>query len=496
MWLAGTLSLALLTTSGAGWAVVNGVNGSIDRVNVFGGLKNRPNAAGTALNFLVVGTDDRAGVPRQVLQALHAGGEACHCTDTMMLVHLSADGDRASVVSIPRDSYVDIPAHVDAATGQPMPESMGKINAAYGMGGPPLTVQTVEQATGLHIDHYLQLNFLSFISTVDALGGVPVCSNRPLHDPKSGLDLPAGTTRLDGAEALKYVRARYVDPTADLGRMQRQQKFVAQIIQQATSSGTLLDPVRLQSVLSTVLKSVKADEGLSSQDLIALATRLKDLRTSSSSFATVPLADLNHVVPGWGSTVLWDRARAAALFAALREDRPLTPPAPVASPANGTGGPAGPAVTVAVPPGRVHVQVLNAAGVAGLGARAEQELRADGFATSGLPANAPGSADGAGAARTVIRYDPRWNESVKTLAAALPGAELVAEPRLGRTMKLLLGKDFTGVGRVAAAAVAPAPAPVAASPSAPGSPAASGAAAGAAAPAIEARRGDSVVCST
>lgn len=457
------MSLVLLTTSGAGWAVINGVSGSIARVNVFGGLTKRPasDAADGALNILVVGTDERAGVPRPELQALHAGGEACHCTDTMMLVHLSTADSRASVVSIPRDSFVDIPAHRDSATGRQVPESMGRINAAFGMGGPPLTVETVEQATGLHIDHYLQLNFLSFISTVDALGGVPVCSDRPLHDPRSGLDLPAGTTRLDGAEALMYVRARYVDPTADLGRMQRQQKFVAQVIQQATASGTLLDPVRLQRVMSTVLRSVTADEGLGSRDLIALATRLKDLRASSASFATVPLSDIDHRVPGWGSTVLWDGPRTAALFDALREDRPLTAPAPTAAAS----------AAAAVPPGQVRVQVLNAAGVPGLGARGERRLRAAGFATSGLPANAPGPDD---ATRTVIHYDPRWDVSVRTLAAALPDAQLLAVPGLGRTMEVLFGKDFRGVGR-AGSVPSPAPTP-------------------SAAPSIEARRGDSVVC--
>jgi LCP family protein required for cell wall assembly len=478
-WVAGVLSATVLATSGIGRAVVSGVGDSIGRVDAFGGLKDRP-ADDAALNFLLVGTDDREGVPAQVLQSLHAGGESCHCTDTIMLVHLSATGDRASVVSIPRDSYVNIPAHLSPTTGQQEPATMGKINAAYGMGGPALTVATVEQATGLHIDHYLQLNFLSFVSTVDALGGVPVCSSKPLHDPKSGLDLPAGTTRLDGAEALKYVRARYVDPTADLGRMQRQQKFVAQVIQQATSSGTLLDPLRLRSVASTVLKSVKADEGLSGKDLLALITRLKDLRPSSASFATVPLSDLNHVVPGWGSTVLWDQPRADALFTALRDDQPLTAPPATAAPsavgASGTGPSGAAAGPASVPPGQVRVQVLNGAGVPGLATRADGELRAAGFATTGDARNAPGTDT---AARTVVRYDPRWDVSVRTLAAALPGAQLVPVAGLGGTMQVVLGTDFTSVGKVAVAASS--------------TPAASAGASGAA-PTFDASRGDTVIC--
>ncbi|MFD0572022.1 LCP family protein [Kitasatospora gansuensis] len=245
-------------------------------MDAFDRTKDRPADDGVT-TFLVVGTDDREGIPADTLKnVLHAGGESCHCTDTMMIVQLAEDGGRASVVSIPRDSYVTIPAHQDLS-GKQVPDGHGKINAAYGMGGAPLTVRTVEQNTGLRIDHYLQINFLSFVSTVDALGGVEVCSSRPLKDEYSGLDLPAGTTRLDGAGALKYVRARHLDGSSDLGRMQRQQKFLAQLLHQATGSGTLLNPVKLTRVTDAVLKSVKADQDLSSEDLLRLATRLKDL---------------------------------------------------------------------------------------------------------------------------------------------------------------------------------------------------------------------------
>lgn len=492
LWTAGALSAVLLTTSGAGWALVDGVGSAIGRVNAFGGLTNRPMAATSAENFLIVGTDDREGVPAATLRALHAGGESCHCTDTMMLVHLSAKGDSASVVSIPRDSYVAIPGH-----------GMGKINAAYGLGGAQLTVATVEQATGLRIDHYLELNFLSFISTVDALGGVPVCTDRPLRDPKSGLDLPAGTTKLDGAEALRYVRARYVDPTADLGRMQRQQKFVAQVIAQATSGGTLLNPLKLERVMSSVLGSVKVDQGLGPKDLVALATRLKGLRPSSASFATVPLANLNYQVPKWGSTVLWDQTRAAALFRELREDQPLTPPpAPAGSarPSTGAGGaqeagaPAGAGSAAdAVAPGAidrvaaaaVRVQVLNGAGVPGLGGRTDTALRALGFATSGLARNEPGADQDA---RTVIRYQPGAEAAARLLARAVPQARLVAVPGLGATLRLVVGRDYAVTHPVSGVGGTPAVGGAGAAGGAGAEPSPSATAA------VQATRGDTVLC--
>ncbi len=443
-WLAGTVSLAVLATSCGGWAVLNGVGSSIDRVDAFADSRDRPADAG-GTTFLVVGTDDREGIPEDTLKnVLHAGGESCHCTDTMMIIQLAADGGRADVVSIPRDSYVTIPAHQDPATRREVPAVQGKINAAYGMGGAPLTVRTVEQSTGLRIDHYLQVNFLGFVSVVDAVGGVEVCTAKPLKDEYSGLDLPAGTSRLDGVGALKYVRARHVDGSSDLGRMHRQQKFLAQLLHQATSSGTLLNPVTLGKVTDNVLKSLKADRNLTTSDLLALATRLKGLSAANADFATVPLSDLDHQVPGWGSTVRWDERGAKALFDAVRAGRPLTDRPTEAATAGTATGAAEAAGPVAVPPGQIRVQVLNGAGVVGLGARVDGDLRKAGFATTGTPSNAGGGTAG----RTVVRYDPRWDESVRTLAAALPGAQLVQMPGLGRTMQVVAGADYLGVTAV------------------------------------------------
>ncbi|MFI9784918.1 LCP family protein [Kitasatospora sp. NPDC051984] len=446
LWTAGALSFSVLAASCGGWAVLNGVGSSLGRVDAIGGGPDRPADDG-ASTFLVVGTDERDGIPEATLKnVLHAGGESCHCTDTMMVVQLSADRGRATVVSVPRDSYVDIPAHQDRISGKQVAASKGKINAAYGMGGAPLAVRTVEQNTGLRIDHYIEVNFLGFVSTVDALGGVQVCSPKPLKDDYSGLDLPAGTSRLDGAGALRYVRARHVDGSSDLGRMHRQQKFLAQLLHQASSGGTLLNPAKLTGVMDTVLRSVKVDKGLGNAELLDFATRLKDVSASNADFATVPLSSVDHPVQGWGSTVLWDEKGAKALFEAVRAGRPLTGPAPTAAapttaPAAGT-----------VPPEQIRVQVLNGTGVQGLGTRVDEDLRKAGFATTGTPSNAPGN--GPAATRTVIRYDPHWDESVKALAAALPDAELVKVPNLGATLQVVAGSEYKGP----AAATAPEPA--------------------------------------
>jgi hypothetical protein len=297
----------------------------------------------------------------------------------------------------------------------------------------------VEQLTGVHIDHYLEVDFTSFMKTVDVLGGVPVCTTRPLKDSYSGLNLPVGTTTLNGGQALQYVRSRHIDADSDLGRMQRQQRFVAQVIHKITATGTLTNPVRLEQVASTVLGSVHADEGLKTTDLIALARSMKGFSSDSSEFASVPLSDLSYAVPGVGSTVKWDPEKAGRLWAAIRADQPLTAPRPKAA------RPTAESTRVDVAPSQISVRVANASGVNGLAGSAQQALHATGFVTPGLATTADRHSR-----QTVIRYDPRWDRSAKSLAAALPGAQLVKATGQGPVMQVTLGRDYKKVQPVTA----------------------------------------------
>ncbi|WP_406286094.1 LCP family protein [Embleya sp. NBC_00896] len=443
----GVLAAAILVSSGIGWAWVKHFDGKIERIDPFKGLDNRPDTgSGKDLNFLIVGSDNRAGIPKSTLEKLHAGGESCDCTDTLMIVHLNGKRDRATITSLPRDSYVEFPAHRDKATGQQRGPSKGKINAAYTLGGPPLTVATVEQATGIRIDHYIEVNFLSFVSVVDTLGGIEMCTPKPLRDPKSGLDLPAGTSKLDGVRALQFVRARYIasDPTGDIGRTQRQQKFMTQVLAKATASGTLTDPLKLKNVLDAVLGSIKVDEGMSPQNFLDLGSKLKNLSNSGVTYAQVPLKSMDHQVPDWGSTVLWDDVKARGLFQAIRDDKDLIAP-PKADTPGATNAPvsSGP-VPVEVAPNEISVQVYNGTATSGLGTRVHDDLKGAGFAMVGAPRNSTAT-DGV---RTIIRFDPRWNRSVKTVQAALPGSVLEPVTGLGRTIEVIAGSSYAGAAQV------------------------------------------------
>ncbi|WP_328406173.1 LCP family protein [Streptomyces sp. NBC_00390] len=356
--------------------------------------------SGRGTNILVVGVDSRTGLSAAEKRRLHVGGEGCDCTDVMMLVHLSEDQRRASIVSIPRDSYVEYAVPGDAVG----PASRGKINGAYKIGRGPLTVRTVEKATGLRIDHYLETGFTGFEQAVDNLGGATVCTDKPLKDENSGLDISAGTHRTDGNATLRYVRARHINRAGDLGRVRRQQRMVSGMLAQLSSEGAFADPVNTVRTVQELLKSVRTDDRTGLDDLVRIGWALGRLSADRTEFSTVPIADFDHRVPGVGSTLVWHEARSRALWEALRADRPITGD-PRIQPVPET-----PALTN---PAAIHVRVDDATLAEG--------LRRSGFVVTDTSASAPPVRP---AGPPVISYPVGREADASTLAAALPGSRL------------------------------------------------------------------------
>ncbi|MEV8589926.1 LCP family protein [Streptomyces sp. NPDC051180] len=276
------------------------------------------------LNLLVVGVDSRKGVTEEEKERFRLGGRECDCTDVMMLVHVSAENDRISVVGLPRDSLTSFPdEHQDRRTGKVHAAHPAKINNAWAEGGPAFVQETVESMTGLPVHRYLEIDFRRFMDTVDRLdGGVAVCTAEPLKDPVTGIDLQPGTKRVGGGEALQYVRSRRADGQMDFGRIRKQQRFVVNTLGRLRA-GVLDDPAALRAFASTLRGTAAAERGISAAELLALAARLKDLPLDRTEFATVPVRGFNPSVAGVGSTVAWDEAGAAEVFRRLREDRPL-----------------------------------------------------------------------------------------------------------------------------------------------------------------------------
>jgi LCP family protein required for cell wall assembly len=304
----GTLSSLVLVLAGSAWALSSYVNGTVNRVNAgtAGGGYTGP------LNILLAGVDQRKGLTRAQERELHVGRDVTFNSDTMMVIHISADRSRVTVVSLPRDSWVDIPGH-----------GMGKINSAFGLGGPTLMVATVEHDTGLAINHYVEVNFLAFVKVIDALGGVDVCLPQPVNDPYSGLHLSAGRHHVTGITALKYARDRHSFPTSDLARISNQQSLLASLLAEAASSRVLANPLRLNSLLHAVLGAVEVDRGL---NVTALAGQLRTVSPGQVRFLTVPLANTGYLSPTGESAVLWDTAKASAIFRKLAADQPLSGP--------------------------------------------------------------------------------------------------------------------------------------------------------------------------
>ncbi|MEU6677453.1 LCP family protein [Streptomyces sp. NPDC046925] len=275
------------------------------------------------MNILLMGTDGRDTITQEEKRKYRAGGIACDCTDTLMLVHVSESRKHVSVVSLPRDSYAEIPAHRDESTGVVRPAHPGKINGAYAQGGPALSVRTVEGMTGVRIDRYLQLDFRRFMDSVDTVGGVEVCTPRALRDKTTKLNLAPGTHRLGGGRSLQYVRSRHVDNSADFGRIQRQQRFLVGALRSVVGKNVLADPLRAARLSRSLVGAAQADRGFSTRQLLALAGDLGRIPSSSMEFTTVPVKGFSSSLNG---ALEWDRAKAGKVFGALNRDRPLTPP--------------------------------------------------------------------------------------------------------------------------------------------------------------------------
>lgn len=257
----------------------------------------------TAKNILLLGSDSRisAGDPSQ----WKAGAQR---TDSIMLVHLPADRSGAYVMSIPRDSWVDVPGHGQA-----------KINAAFSWGGPSLLIETVEQLTQVRIDHFVVTDFEAFKTMTDSLGGVRMTLSKDLVVGKTRI--PAGEQQLlTGSEALHFVRDRKSLPRGDFDRVQRQQAWIRAIVAKVRNDGLLHDPVRSVKFMDTVARSVATDDGLNAQAQADLRDRVKDLGSTDIGFFTMPTNGTGRSPDGKQSIVVVDHEKLRSVSAAIVAD--------------------------------------------------------------------------------------------------------------------------------------------------------------------------------
>jgi LCP family protein required for cell wall assembly len=269
--------------------------------------------AGT--NWLLVGSDSREGLTKAERKQLHTGKDGgSQRTDTIMLIHID-DSGKSTLVSLPRDSYITIPAHI-ALDGSKVKDRRNKINTAYGKGGAPLVVETVERNTGLHIDHYMEVGFKGIRDITNAVGGVNMCVPADVKDKNSGLNLSAGCQELDGRNALAYVRMRYADPKGDLGRVERQQQFLSSVMKKVATPAVILNPLSMWKLVDAGTSSVNVGDSDSIRNIVDLALAMRGLSNGKGTLTTVPVSDPDATTAA-GSSVLWDEAAARKLFVSL-----------------------------------------------------------------------------------------------------------------------------------------------------------------------------------
>lgn len=245
--------------------------------------------------YLLVGSDSRQGLTREERRQLHTGNASGDRTDTIMLLYQPVLGGQTLLVSLPRDSIVDIPGH---GPGH-------KLNAAFTYGGPKLLVKTVERKTGLHIDDYIEVGIGGFVNAVDAVGGVRICPTVDMKDRRAGLNIQAGCQHADGDTALGYVRSRHVTDTGDIDRGRRQREVIGQVASKAATPWTFVNPVRTVAISSAAAQSLRIGDDVGPIDLLHFAWAVREISGGGSQTCTVPISDLK---------VHWDTKRANALF--------------------------------------------------------------------------------------------------------------------------------------------------------------------------------------
>jgi LCP family protein required for cell wall assembly len=353
------LTLVLVAVTLGGYAYYRSIDAAIPREPLDPGGARPPETG--ALNVLLVGSDSRDGDNKKYGAKSQGLGER---TDTIMLLHISPNRDKATMISFPRDSMVMIP-QCQSRTGVLLNAGLRQINSAFNDGGIKCTVKTLESLTNIKIDHFVKVDFTGFKGIVDAIGGIEVCLPKAVNDVKAKLVLSAGKHVVTGEQALAYVRTRYaLGDGSDLGRIQRQQVFLTKVLEKVTDGGLLTSPIKLNDFLHAATKAVTVDTGLTASRMLDIANSVKGLTAKELRGITVPV----EAYPADKNRVQFKQPDARNFFDAVRADIEVT-----ATPTAGAS--AAPKITNE----QVRVQVLNGTGQARKAVEVADALTAQGF---------------------------------------------------------------------------------------------------------------------
>ncbi len=379
---------------------------------------------GSVMNVLLVGSDSRENTTGDIADATGKGddGTTGQRSDTIMVLHIDPNSQKAAILSIPRDLFVPIPST----------KGRDKINASFSAGGPQLLIRTIRESLGIDINHYVEVDFTGVERIVNAIGGIKVYAYAPARDEFTGLDIPEiGCNPLDGYQALAYVRSRYYETwergrwvsgtNSDIDRIGRQQDFIRRMMKKAISSG-LSNPLTLNRLIGIGVDNVRVDQQMSSKDITNVAKRFRSIDPDTVDMLTLPTTD---AFIGDAAVQLLDTAQAQQFIDRLNGITP--PPPPTAS---------------AIPPSSIAVQVLNGNGGDASATAAAASLTQAGFKVAGT-----GNALSFDYTRTVVQYAPGQQAKAAVLSTTLTAGAKVEEDRtlVGADVTIVLGTDYTGL---------------------------------------------------
>lgn len=444
-------SVSVLLVAGIAFAAywVVRLQSNISKAPLSAGATRTEAAANDAtdrLQILILGSDTRDGKNSQYGSSQDSAGYGQ--SDVMMLLDISADNKRVSLTSFPRDLLVTVPKCTDPKTNTVYEaHSNVMINSAMAEAGIGCAVDTVNKLTGLEIDHFMMADFNAVKELSKAVGGVDVCVSDAVYDPDSGLRLPKGTSKVEGEQALAFLRTRHgFGDGSDLGRIQAQQGFLSSLTRKVKADGTLGNPQSLLSIADVVTKNLTVDDGLASvQSLLTIGSRLKDIDLSKVAFVSVPTqpaaVDVNRLE--------LVQPQATQLFAAMRANLDLTNPGATAAPSPSaapaptaaSGAPstpaAGPPAAPAYNKALQAVTVADGSGVASRGQELAAALIGGGFTKTGHFL-------AAAASKTVVYYGTGYADVARDVASlfGIPSAQIEPSPGIVG-VQVYVGSDFT-----------------------------------------------------
>ncbi|MEU0491843.1 LCP family protein [Nocardiopsis sp. NPDC006139] len=428
-WVACAVTALSIVGSLGGYLWYQGIANNITTAQVDTDEWDRPTSVEGVMNLLVIGSDVRSG------ENANYGEAEGERPDMMLIASINVDRGAVTMVNLPRDLVVDLPGCEAVEGYEGMAPQSGMINSAMTFGGVGCQWNAVEQVTGVHLDHFVMMDFTGFKDMVDAVGGVQMCIPAPIDDPKAHLTLEAGEQTLDGEQSLGYVRSRYGQGDgSDLSRIERQQQFMGAMLRQVLSSEVMTSPLAITNFLNAVTESVTADDGFTVDTMTDIAISMREVDLNRIQFVTVP----NGQHPADPNRLALSQPAASELFTAINSGADLSGGAEEEEDGDEGGEEADDAESGPTP-ADISLDVLNGTGIEGLAGQVAERLTTDGYTV-----NATGNPQVRVPAVTTVYYAPGQEAAAELLAGSLETAVTEEAAGLTGTLELVLGPDWTG----------------------------------------------------